>query len=43
MAPLIAVKDLDYLKSEGDAIFVNVNFEVNEGDIVILRARSGTG
>lgn len=43
MAPLIAVKNLAYLRPEGDPIFVNVNFEVNEGDIIILRARSGTG
>jgi ABC-type transport system involved in cytochrome bd biosynthesis fused ATPase/permease subunit len=43
MAPLIAVKNLACLRPEGDPIFVNVNFDVNEGDIVILRARSGTG
>jgi hypothetical protein len=43
MAPLIAVKDLACLRPEGDPIFVNANFEVNEGDIIILRARSGTG
>jgi ABC-type uncharacterized transport system YnjBCD ATPase subunit len=43
MAPLITVKNLACLRPEGDPIFVNVNFDVNEGDIVILRARSGTG
>jgi hypothetical protein len=43
MAPLIAVKNVACLRPEGDPIFVNVSFEVNEGDIIILRARSGTG
>ncbi|KAH9997265.1 P-loop containing nucleoside triphosphate hydrolase protein [Russula vinacea] len=43
MAPLLAVKNLACLRPEGDPIFVNVNFDVNEGDIVVLRARSGTG
>jgi len=43
MAPLIDVKNLACLRPEGDPVFVNVNFEVNEGDIIILRARSGTG
>lgn len=43
MPPLIAVKNLACLRPEGDPIFVNVNFVVNEGDIIVLRARSGTG
>ena len=43
MPPLISVKNLACLRPEGDPIFVNVNFDVNEGDIIVLRARSGTG
>ncbi|KAI0302046.1 P-loop containing nucleoside triphosphate hydrolase protein [Russula brevipes] len=43
MAPLLAVKNLSCVRPEGDPIFVNVDFNVNEGDIVVLRARSGTG
>jgi ABC-type transport system involved in cytochrome c biogenesis ATPase subunit len=43
MAPLMAVKNLYCARPEGDPIFVNVSFNVNEGDIVILQARSGAG
>jgi ABC-type uncharacterized transport system YnjBCD ATPase subunit len=43
MAPLMAVKNLSCVRPEGDPIFVNVNFNVNEGDIIILHARSGGG
>jgi ABC-type multidrug transport system fused ATPase/permease subunit len=43
MPPLIAVKNLACFRPEGDPIFVNVNFDAKEGDIIVLRARSGTG
>ena len=43
MAPLLAVKNLSCVWPEGDPMFENVNFSVNEGDIIILRARSGSG
>lgn len=43
MTPLIAVKNLSCVRPEGDPIFVNVNFNVHEGDIAVLQARSGTG
>ena len=34
-ASVITVKNLACLRPEGDPIFVNVNFNVNEGDIII--------
>jgi ABC-type uncharacterized transport system YnjBCD ATPase subunit len=43
MAPLMQVKNLSCVRPEGDPIFVNVNFNVQEGDIIILQARSGAG
>jgi ABC-type iron transport system FetAB ATPase subunit len=43
MAPLLAVKNLSCVWPEGDPMFENVNFNVNEGDIIMLQARSGSG
>ena len=43
MSPLLAVKNLSCVWSEGDPMFENINFSVNEGDIIVLQARSGTG
>ena len=43
MAPLLAVKNLSCVWPEGDPMFENVNFSVNEGDIIVLQARSGSG
>ncbi len=43
MAPLVTVRNLSSVRPEGDPIFVNVNFNVNEGDIIIVQARSGAG
>ncbi|KAI0306565.1 P-loop containing nucleoside triphosphate hydrolase protein [Multifurca ochricompacta] len=43
MAPLVAVKNLSCVWPEGDPIFVNVTFNVNPGDIIVLQARSGAG
>ncbi|KAI9466218.1 P-loop containing nucleoside triphosphate hydrolase protein [Lactarius psammicola] len=43
MAPLVTVRNLSCVRPEGDPIFVNVNFNVNEGDIIIVQARSGAG
>ncbi|KAF8275008.1 P-loop containing nucleoside triphosphate hydrolase protein [Lactarius quietus] len=43
MSPLVTVKNLSCAGPEGDPIFVNVNFNVNEGDIIIVQARSGAG
>jgi len=40
---LMEVKNLSCVRPEGDPIFVNVNFNVQEGDIIILQARSGAG
>ncbi|KAH9005163.1 P-loop containing nucleoside triphosphate hydrolase protein [Lactarius hatsudake] len=43
MAPLVTVRNLSCIRPEGDPIFVDVNFDVNEGDIIIVQARSGAG
>lgn len=43
MSSLVTVKNLSCVRPEGDPIFVNVNFNVNEGDIIIVHARSGAG
>lgn len=43
MSPLLAVKNLSCVWPEGDPMFENINFNVNEGDIIVLQARSGTG
>ena len=43
MAPLLAVKNLSCVWPEGDPMFENVSFNVNEGDIIVLQARSGSG
>ncbi|KAN0133775.1 ABC transporter [Lactarius tabidus] len=43
MSSLVTVKNLSCAGPEGDPIFVKVNFNVNEGDIIIVQARSGVG
>ena len=43
MPPLLAVKNLSCVWPEGGPMFENINFNVNEGDIIVLQARSGTG
>jgi len=43
MAALLAVKNISCLRPEGDSIFLNVNFDVNEDDIIVIQAGSGTG
>jgi ABC-type branched-subunit amino acid transport system ATPase component len=43
MTPLLAVKNLSCVWPEGDPIFEKVSFNVNEGDIIVLQARSGSG
>ncbi|KAH9079418.1 P-loop containing nucleoside triphosphate hydrolase protein [Lactarius deliciosus] len=43
MAPLVTVRNLSCIRPEGDPVFVDVNFDVNEGDIIIVQARSGAG
>jgi len=43
MAPLLAVKNLSCLRPEGDPIFLNVTFDVNEDDIIVMQAGSGAG
>lgn len=43
MTPLLSVRNISCSRPEGDQIFSNVSFNVNEGDIAVLQARSGIG
>jgi ABC-type glutathione transport system ATPase component len=45
MAPLLSVQGLTIRRDDGtgSAIFSNVSFDVEEGDVVIIRGRSGAG
>lgn len=45
MAPLLSVQGLAIRRDDGtgSAIFSNVSFDVEEGDVVIIRGRSGAG
>ncbi|KAI0054084.1 P-loop containing nucleoside triphosphate hydrolase protein [Auriscalpium vulgare] len=40
---LLTVKNVSCARPEGDSIFSNVTFDVNEGDVIVLQARSGAG
>jgi ABC-type transport system involved in cytochrome c biogenesis ATPase subunit len=41
---LLEVRDLACLKEDkGSPVFSKVNFVVNEGDVVIIQGKSGTG
>ncbi|KAI0797657.1 P-loop containing nucleoside triphosphate hydrolase protein [Abortiporus biennis] len=41
--PLLEVKQVGCNKAKGQPIFADVNFDVREGDIVILQGKSGAG
>lgn len=43
--PLLSVKNLTIRRDDGtgSAIFHDVSFDVNEGDVVIIKGRSGAG
>ncbi|KAF7793066.1 hypothetical protein EIP86_004172 [Pleurotus ostreatoroseus] len=45
MAPvtILKLKDVGCSKAPGQPIFTNVNFEVEEGDIIVLQGKSGSG
>ncbi|CCM02074.1 uncharacterized protein FIBRA_04151 [Fibroporia radiculosa] len=40
---LLEIKDVECTKPKGDRLFTNVNFTVNEGDIVVIQGKSGAG
>ncbi|EIN07344.1 P-loop containing nucleoside triphosphate hydrolase protein [Punctularia strigosozonata HHB-11173 SS5] len=40
---LFEVKDLAVKRDKGTAIFSNVNFDLNPGDVVVLQGKSGAG
>lgn len=42
-SPVIEVKEVGCSKAKGQPIFSNVTFTVNEGDVVILQGKSGSG
>ncbi|KZV69511.1 P-loop containing nucleoside triphosphate hydrolase protein [Peniophora sp. CONT] len=41
--PLLSVKNVKCVTNDGNAIFQSASFELHEGDIAVLRARSGVG
>ncbi|KAI6022690.1 P-loop containing nucleoside triphosphate hydrolase protein [Pisolithus marmoratus] len=43
MARLLQVCDLSCAKGRDQTIFSNLNFDVNEGDVVVLQGQSGVG
>jgi ABC-type transport system involved in cytochrome c biogenesis ATPase subunit len=43
MEALLEIRGLACLKEKGSPVFSNLNFVVNEGDIVIIQGRSGSG
>lgn len=40
---LLAVRELEWDKAPGQPVFDSVNFTVQEGDIVVLTGKSGSG
>jgi ABC-type transport system involved in cytochrome c biogenesis ATPase subunit len=43
MTALLEVHDLGCLREQGSLVFSNLNFAVNEGDIVTIQGKSGSG
>ena len=40
---ILEIKSVGCSKTEGQPIFTDVNFTVNDGDIVVLQGKSGAG
>lgn len=40
---ILEVKDVGCSKAPGQPIFSHVNFNVNDGDVVVLQGKSGAG
>ncbi|KIM87098.1 hypothetical protein PILCRDRAFT_815556 [Piloderma croceum F 1598] len=43
MVPLLEIRDLACLRDQGSPVFSDLNFIVNEGDIVVIQGKSGSG
>lgn len=43
MTTLLQVRDVSCAKDKEHTIFNNLSFDVNEGDVVILQGKSGSG
>lgn len=43
MVALLEIRDLACLRDQGLPIFSNLNFIINEGDIVVIQGKSGSG
>jgi ABC-type uncharacterized transport system fused permease/ATPase subunit len=43
MVALLEIRDLACLRDQGSPIFSNLNFVINEGDIVVIQGKSGSG
>jgi ABC-type bacteriocin/lantibiotic exporter with double-glycine peptidase domain len=43
MSPILSVRNLEWEKAPGQPIFSNVNFNLEEGDFLVLTGKSGTG
>jgi ABC-type transport system involved in cytochrome c biogenesis ATPase subunit len=43
MGPLLEIRNLACLKDQGSPVFSNLNFVINEGDIVVIQGKSGSG
>lgn len=43
MAAILEVSDLACLRDKGSPVFSKLNFVVNDGDIIIIQGKSGSG
>lgn len=42
-APLLELRNIGCYKQKGQPIFADVNLKVNEGEVVVLQGKSGSG
>jgi ABC-type transport system involved in cytochrome bd biosynthesis fused ATPase/permease subunit len=40
---LLEIRDLSCVKGDNQPIFSNLNFQIKEGEVIILHGRSGAG
>jgi len=43
MTPLLQVRDVSCATDNDHTIFSKIDFDVNEGDVIILQGKSGSG
>lgn len=41
--PLLELRNIGCYKQKGQSIFADVNLKVNEGEVVVLQGKSGSG